>query len=184
MPLANRMERVRDEAIPAGISMGSFSEALLKRVMDLFLAFCILPFVVLVGIPVALLVMLDGGSPIFAHERVGCAGRVFKCLKFRSMRMNAQDRLASLLAADPSANKEWEETFKLKNDPRVTWIGKFLRRTSLDELPQLWNVICGDMSFVGPRPVTHEELERYKQHADLYTGVQAWHNRTLADRRP
>lgn len=110
---------------------------------------------------VAYVVSRDGGSAFFGHERVGQAGRKFKCYKFRSMVVNAQEVLKDLLERDPVARAEWHKDFKLKNDPRINSVGHFLRRTSLDELPQLWNVLMGDMSLVGPRPVVHAELERY-----------------------
>lgn len=103
----------------------------------------------------------DGGSAFFGHERVGQGGKKFKCYKFRSMVVNAQDVLKDLLEHDPVARAEWDKDFKLKNDPRINPIGHFLRRTSLDELPQLWNVLLGQMSLVGPRPVVQAELERY-----------------------
>lgn len=110
----------------------------------------------------------DGGSATYGHERIGLNGKPFKCLKFRSMVMNSKEVLDHLLATDPVAKAEWEKEFKLKNDPRVTPIGAFLRKTSLDELPQLWNVLKGEMSLVGPRPVIDEELERYKEDVAYY----------------
>jgi Undecaprenyl-phosphate galactose phosphotransferase WbaP len=110
---------------------------------------------------VALMVRADGGPAFFAHQRVGRGGKLFGCLKFRSMVVDSQARLESLLANDPTARAEWEATRKLKNDPRITRIGRFLRSTSLDELPQLINVLRGEMSLVGPRPVQEAEIDRY-----------------------
>ena len=110
---------------------------------------------------VALLVRADGGPAFFAHQRVGRGGKLFGCLKFRSMVIDSQARLEALLASDPAARAEWEATRKLKNDPRITPIGRFLRSTSLDELPQLINVLRGEMSLVGPRPVQEAEIDRY-----------------------
>ena len=110
---------------------------------------------------VALLVRADGGPAFFAHQRVGRGGKLFGCLKFRSMVVDSQARLEALLANDPAARAEWEATRKLKNDPRITRIGRFLRSTSLDELPQLINVLLGEMSLVGPRPVQEAEIDRY-----------------------
>jgi Undecaprenyl-phosphate galactose phosphotransferase WbaP len=110
---------------------------------------------------VALMVRADGGPAFFAHQRVGRGGKLFGCLKFRSMVVDSQARLESLLANDPVARAEWEATRKLKNDPRITRIGRFLRSTSLDELPQLINVLRGEMSLVGPRPVQEAEIDRY-----------------------
>ena len=110
---------------------------------------------------VALMVRADGGPAFFAHQRVGRGGKLFGCLKFRSMVVDSQTRLEALLASDPAARAEWEATRKLKNDPRITRIGRFLRSTSLDELPQLINVLRGEMSLVGPRPVQEAEIDRY-----------------------
>jgi undecaprenyl-phosphate galactose phosphotransferase len=92
---------------------------------------------------------------------VGRNGEEFKCYKFRSMVTNSDEVLKHLLDTDPDARAEWNRDFKLKNDPRITRVGRFIRKTSLDELPQLWNVLCGDMSVVGPRPVVRQELDRY-----------------------
>jgi undecaprenyl-phosphate galactose phosphotransferase len=109
-----------------------------------------------------------GGAAIFGHERIGQYGKPFRCLKFRTMVPNAGQVLDELLARDPQARAEWARDFKLKNDPRVTAIGALLRETSLDELPQLWNVLKGEMSLVGPRPIIEEELERYGDQVDYY----------------
>lgn len=116
----------------------------------------------------AYLVSKDGGKAIYGHERVGRDGNKFKCLKFRSMVMNSQEVLKQLLENDPEAQTEWDKDFKLKNDPRITRVGKFIRKTSLDELPQLFNVLRGEMSLVGPRPVIEKELERYAGDVDYY----------------
>ena len=110
---------------------------------------------------VALLVKLDGGPAVFGHRRVGADGRSFRCWKFRSMVLNADEVLAKLLETDPAARAEWERDFKLRADPRITPIGRFLRVSSLDELPQLFNVIAGEMSLIGPRPIVAEEVARY-----------------------
>ena len=108
------------------------------------------------------------GRIIFAHRRVGKGGKLFPCYKFQSMVPDAQKRLEEYLAENPEARKEWEESFKLTNDPRVTKLGAFLRKTSLDELPQLWNVLMGDMSLVGPRPIVTKEIERYGDYIREY----------------
>jgi lipopolysaccharide/colanic/teichoic acid biosynthesis glycosyltransferase len=140
----------------------------LKRVIDVVLCFLALPAILFVGIPIALLIMLDGGSPFFLQARIGRGGDRFQCLKFRTMVPNAERKLQQILDSDPAARAEWERDFKLKNDPRVTWIGRILRKTSLDELPQFLNVLAGEMSIVGPRPVTRQELNLYGDNAQLY----------------
>lgn len=108
----------------------------------------------------------------FRHQRVGRDGHLFDCLKFRTMVANAESVLQQLLASDTKRRAEWERDHKLKSDPRVTRLGRFLRSTSLDELPQLWNVLKGDMSLVGPRPVTRQELLRYGRNAVVYMLVR------------
>lgn len=110
----------------------------------------------------------DGGPAIYGHQRVGRNGKLFPCYKFRSMVMNSQEVLEKLLDTDPEARAEWDRDFKLKNDPRITRVGRFIRRTSLDELPQLFNVLKGEMSLVGPRPIISEELVRYDDDVDYY----------------
>lgn len=109
----------------------------------------------------------DGAPVFFAHYRVGYEGRLFRCMKFRTMLRNSEQVLADLLQNDPQARAEWLRDHKLTNDPRVSRIGRFLRRTSLDELPQLLNVLRGEMNVVGPRPITVPELTRY--------GKARWH---------
>jgi len=110
----------------------------------------------------ALVIKLSSPGPVFfGHNRIGRDGATFKCYKFRSMVANAQDVLEELLARDPEARAEWQREFKLKNDPRITKVGAFLRKTSLDELPQLFNVVRGEMSLVGPRPIVKDEIELY-----------------------
>lgn len=108
------------------------------------------------------------GPIFFAHERVGRKGEMFRCYKFRTMVPNADAALSDLLENDSEARVEWLRDFKLRKDPRVTRMGRFLRKTSLDELPQLWNVLNGTMSLVGPRPVVREELVRYGRGARFY----------------
>ena len=115
---------------------------------------------------------LGGGSAVFAHTRLGRNGRLFKCYKFRTMHTDAEHRLSDLLSKDEEAKHEWETHFKLKADPRVTSLGRILRKTSLDELPQLFNVLKGDMSLVGPRPVIEEELRLYGDYASDYLTVR------------
>ena len=142
---------------------------LAKRIFDLVATvvggLLILPILLIL----AVLVGVDNkGRIIFAHRRVGRKGKLFSCYKFQSMVPDAQERLEEYLAKNPAARKEWEESFKLTNDPRVTKLGAFLRKTSLDELPQLWNVLMGDMSLVGPRPIVTKEVERYGDYIREY----------------
>lgn len=111
------------------------------------------------------------GHPIFSHERVGFGGRKFKVYKFRTMYLDADDRLELLLESCDESKEEWGKDFKLKNDPRVTKIGDFLRKTSLDELPQLINVLKGEMSLVGPRPITESEIQKYGEYFEYFTAV-------------
>ena len=118
----------------------------------------------------------DPGPVIFKHIRIGKDGKPFPCYKFRSMVVNSAEMLEKYLAENPEAKAEWERDFKLKNDPRITPIGKFLRRTSLDELPQIFNVLKGEMSLVGPRPVVQEELDKYygdavKEYCSIRPGI-------------
>lgn len=141
---------------------------LVKRLFDLTVSISVLA----VGLPVLLWIaarVSRSGLPIFyGHTRVGQNGKSFACYKFRTMAPNADELLAQLLATNPAAKAEWEKDFKLREDPRITPIGHFLRRTSLDELPQLWNVMKGEMSLVGPRPVVTAELERYGNQVEYY----------------
>jgi lipopolysaccharide/colanic/teichoic acid biosynthesis glycosyltransferase len=131
-----------------------------KRIVDVLLVVLAVPFLVPLVAALAVLVALDGGRPFYTQMRVGMHGRHFRMWKLRSMVVDADARLAAHLAADPAARREWDETQKLRHDPRVTRFGAFLRKSSLDELPQPWNVLTGDMSLVGPRPMmpTQEEL--------------------------
>lgn len=142
-----------------------------KRVLDvigsLVLAVVFAPAMLAIG----LLLRKDGGPVIYRHRRVGRGGRVFECLKFRTMVPNADHILPLLLEQDPGLKGEWVRYHKLRRDPRVTRLGRFLRRTSLDELPQLWNVIRGEMSLVGPRPVVPQELPRYGRKVQGYLAI-------------
>ena len=147
-------------------------ERALKRALDvvgaLVLAVVFSPLII--GIFVA---MRRGGQPaLFRHARVGRNGDLFQCLKFRTMVPDAQRVLADLLSKSPKLRDEWNRDHKLRDDPRVTRLGRFLRSTSLDELPQIWNVLKGEMSLVGPRPVTREELLRYGRNMLLYMMVK------------
>jgi exopolysaccharide production protein ExoY len=137
------------------------AERVSKRVFDFIVASVLIISLFPILAIIALLASLDGGPPFFGHRRIGANGESFVCWKFRTMVPNADKVLARTLATDASARAEWERDFKLKNDPRVTRIGRILRATSFDELPQLFNVLKGEMSLVGPRPIVTKEIARY-----------------------
>ena len=133
----------------------------LKRAFDVLAVLLAAPIVLPLVLLLALLIRRDGGSAFYCQTRVGQNGRSFRIWKLRSMVMDAEARMRAHLARDPAARAEWEETQKLKSDPRVTPLGRMIRKTSLDELPQLWNVLRGDMSLVGPRPMMPEQARLY-----------------------
>ena len=144
-----------------------------KRAIDLVVCFVGGLIVVPVMAILALLVVIDSpGGAFYRHTRLGRNGRRISVLKFRSMYSNSAEMLARLLETDPDAKAEWERNYKLKNDPRIPRMGAFLRRTSLDELPQIWNVIRGEMSLIGPRPIIDGEVEKYGHHYKLFSSVK------------
>lgn len=176
-----------DHALPSGFAAdrGEVSSApetaapkrkpsdALKRLMDL----CICVPLAIVALPglLALAYMIrrdDPGPSLFIQERRGRNGQLFRCWKFRTMIMDADKKLEEVLASDPLLRRQWEEKQKLENDPRVTRLGAFLRKSSLDELPQLYNIIRGEMSIVGPRPITPGEAERYGDKIGHYDEVR------------
>lgn len=118
------------------------------------------------------IVLVDPGPVLFGQRRLGQGGRAFRCFKFRTMVVDAEARLAELLRSDPAAAAEWARDQKLRNDPRIVGIGRLLRKSSLDELPQLFNVLCGDMSLVGPRPIVEAEIVRYGRYYAHYCAVR------------
>ncbi len=143
-----------------------------KRFVDIVLASTAL----VLAIPIMLIVSVAiwarmGGPIVFAQERVGYKGRRFRCFKFRTMATDADILLRDYLASDPAAALEWQTTCKLSRDPRVTPLGHILRKSSLDELPQLFNILRGDMSCVGPRPIVPTEIEKYGDHSESYLGA-------------
>ena len=143
-----------------------------KRAFDIAIIIFSLPLSLPVSLLVALFVKLTSPGPIlYGHKRVGLNGKDFKCWKFRSMYTDADKQLKKILKENPEMRKQWQKERKLENDPRVTPFGKFIRKTSLDELPQLLNIFIGQMSFVGPRPVMQDELERYGKKADYILSV-------------
>jgi undecaprenyl-phosphate galactose phosphotransferase len=146
---------------------------LIKKIFDIIVSVILLIILTVPMAIISILIRLNSKGPvIFSQERIGKNGKTFRCYKFRTMYNDAETRLNKLLENNPEARKEWGEYWKLKNDPRITKIGAFLRKTSLDELPQLFNVLKGNMSLVGPRPVTKKEIdEYYKDEAKLCFGV-------------
>lgn len=151
-------------SLPVRVTRDEYNSArvVVKRSIDLTAGIVLLlllsPLMLLIA---ALIRAGDGGPAIFKQARIGRSGKSFRCWKFRTMATNADDALQQLLASDPAAAQEWAESQKLTHDPRITPVGAFLRRSSLDELPQLFNIIAGEMSFVGPRPIVAAERERY-----------------------
>ncbi len=143
-----------------------------KRLFDLITACCLLLLLSPLMLLLAWRIRQDGGPAVFAHQRVGQSGMLFPCYKFRSMVVDAKEQLERLLASSPELRTEWERDHKLKNDPRISPVGHFLRKTSLDELPQLFNVLRGEMSLVGPRPIVEAELERYGEDAEYFLMVR------------
>jgi Undecaprenyl-phosphate galactose phosphotransferase WbaP len=152
---------------------------LIKRIIDLIGSVILLILIVPFWILITILIKLDSPGPVFyTHRRVGKSGKEFDVIKFRSMRIDADEYLHTYLANNPDVRTEWEQHQKLKNDPRITKVGYWLRRFSLDELPQFWNVIKGEMSLIGPRAVTHQEIEKYGDFASLILrvkpGITGW----------
>jgi Undecaprenyl-phosphate galactose phosphotransferase WbaP len=143
-----------------------------KRFLDLILSFaalvCLAPLFLLIA---ALIKLESSGPALYRQSRIGLRNGQFYVWKFRSMAIDAEETLDDYLAANPAMRAEWERDHKLKNDPRITPMGRFLRKTSLDELPQLVNVLRGEMSLVGPRPIVHSEIEKYGESFGLYTQV-------------
>ncbi|CUH78533.1 putative sugar transferase EpsL [Tritonibacter multivorans] len=148
-----------------------------KRVFDITAVLCAAPLVLLLVVPLMLLIARDGGSPFYTQMRIGRNGKEYRMWKLRSMVVGADEKLAQYLAENPDAKAEWDQTQKLKSDPRITTVGRLIRKTSLDELPQLWNVLIGEMSLVGPRPMMPCQKRLYpgQDYYDLRPGITgAW----------
>jgi len=145
----------------------------IKRIFDIVFSLLTMVIIIPVSIIVMILIMIEspGAAPIFKHYRVGRGGILFPCYKFRSMVPNAKDKLQEYLKNNPEAKIEWDKYFKLKNDPRITKIGKIIRKTSIDELPQFINVLKGEMSWVGPRPIIKDEIHYYGKYIKDYYAV-------------
>jgi Undecaprenyl-phosphate galactose phosphotransferase WbaP len=145
----------------------------LKRSIELAIIILFSPVLLLLVISIAILIKLTSRGPVFyGHERIGLGGKRFKAWKFRSMIKNADQTLTEGIQDQPRLQSEWQHRQKLKRDPRVTPIGRILRRTSLDELPQIWNVLRGQMSLVGPRPIVENEIPKYGEQFALFTRVR------------
>ncbi|RAN32208.1 sugar transferase [Hyphomonas pacifica] len=144
-----------------------------KRALDIVVSGLALLFVAPLLLVVGILIRLDDGGPaLFKQKRQGKNGETFYCYKLRSMVPDAAERLQRLLATDPEARLEWQETQKLTHDPRITRLGQFLRKSSIDELPQLFNILRGDMSIVGPRPIVENEIVKYGEYFQTYCSVR------------
>lgn len=175
LPLAgHRLKRIADTALTDDrFGQSRIVDQALKRAFDFSVAllclFLLLPLFALVA---AAIWAVDRGSPFYSHRRLGRDGKAFGCLKFRSMRLDGDEILRRHLAANPAAREEWEQTHKLKDDPRITLVGQLLRKSSLDELPQLINIVRGEMSLVGPRPIVQAEVEKYGDAASAYFSVR------------
>lgn len=143
------------------------------RVLDVLGAGILLIFLGPLMLLIALSIFIANPGPVlFRQNRLGRDGRLFKCLKFRTMATDAEARLSAVLANDKNAQDEWDRDHKLRDDPRVVGIGNFLRKSSLDELPQLFNILKGDMSLVGPRPIVPAEVKKYGRYFDYYCRVR------------
>jgi len=165
--------RVQDGCLEQEQSVEPRFDGLLLYALDVVIASLTLLFLLpLMGLIALAIYLTNGGPVIFAHKRIGLHAQEFPCLKFRTMSHNANARLAHLLATNPEARAEWERDHKLRRDPRITRLGAFLRKTSLDELPQLFNVLRGDMSLVGPRPIVVGEVPRYGRYFSEYCSVK------------
>ena len=162
-------ERLGEESATSPPISGLY-RSFFKRAVDIVGVLLAAPLVLPVVLLVGLLVRRDGGPAFYFQDRVGRSGKVFRLWKLRSMAINADQKLEAYLETDPAARAEWNEHQKLKRDPRITAVGRLIRKTSLDELPQLWNVLRGDMSLVGPRPMMPDQARLYPGHA--YYGLR------------
>ncbi len=169
MSIVNSGVDVAAVAAAAKVPRGGVAKRLFDIVVASGLLFALLPLMLFVALAIF---STERGSVFFGHGRIGYKGRKFRCLKFRSMVPDADKVLAEYLSSNPTAKVEWDATQKLRHDPRITSLGRFLRTTSIDELPQLINVVRGDMSLVGPRPIVQAEVDRYGNHIHAYTSTR------------
>jgi len=166
---ARRSARRFSPAAPLPAELrGAYTKRIFDVVGALLLGIALSPFI----IAICIMIRLEGRPILFWHKRIGRNGKAFLCLKFRTMDPDAEETLRELLKANPALRDEWTENHKLRNDPRITATGRFLRQSSLDELPQLWNILRGEMSLVGPRPIVRAELLRYGREVATYLAVR------------
>ncbi len=165
------IETLIDDALFAAPTGASY-DRLAKRILDITIVLLGALPVLIVTMVLAAIIALDGKSPFYLQKRVGRNGRVFYMYKLRSMVVDADSRLEAYLASNPEARAEWNHAQKLRRDPRITAVGRLIRKTSLDELPQLLNVLRGDMSLVGPRPIVADEIQRYGRYFSHYCRVR------------
>lgn len=162
---SDTIRRARTRSIRPAARNSGFYSAVGKRIFDVTLVLLAAPFVLPLVLMLALVAVMQGQSAFFLQDRVGRGGRTYKMWKLRTMIPNAEEHLQSYLDQNPEAAREWALTQKLKHDPRITPFGHFLRKSSLDELPQLWNVLKGEMSLVGPRPMMPSQRDMYSGRA-------------------
>lgn len=167
-----RLQRLIDADLPQRRGRPAYRNGI-KRALDLAIVLVALVPTVAILLPLMAVIALDGRSPVYVQKRVGRDGRIFRMFKLRSMVAGADQVLEAYLDREPAARAEWDRTQKLKSDPRITGFGQFIRKTSLDELPQLFNVLLGDMSIVGPRPMMVDQQELYpgKAYYEMRPGI-------------
>lgn len=157
----------------ANVYLHASRTSVTKRSIDIIVSSLAILFISPLMALIAIAIRLqDGEKSLFVQERIGYAGKTFRCFKFRTMISDADERLSKVLENDPAARAEWEAMRKLTDDPRITWLGHLLRKTSLDELPQLFNVLRGDMALVGPRPIVDAEIALYADDYISYSSVK------------
>ncbi len=154
--------------LPVSTAASAFAKRTFDILGSISIALACLPVIIII----AIVIRLNGQPVVFSHQRIGKGKKMFDCYKFRTMVPDAEQVLQKLIRSDSAVLREWRENHKLRDDPRVTGFGEFLRKSSVDELPQLWNVLKGDMSLVGPRPIVEDELERFGNKAKVYLSVR------------
>lgn len=155
--------------VPDAIFRNSVPDSRLTRIFDIAMIILAFPYILFFFIVISFAIVLDSkGGAFYKQSRIGKDGRKFEALKFRTMVLNADKILEQYLEKSPELKAEWQATHKLKQDPRVTRVGSILRKLSLDEMPQFWNILVGDMGLVGPRPIVEEEIEKYGKCFELY----------------